>query len=357
MSLLTGEEHAELHEVLESAFPNQESLDVLVDQLDRLPGNIPGDTITARVFNLIRAAEAQGFLPKLLMVAVQQPDQQDNIKLQAVVKKLLERIGTRLPVYHLLAANPHQSCFLHAGRVLINRSELRSELVDLCSDQGSRVLVVNGDPVSGKSYSMQYIAFLADKFGHDRAYIDIKHEIYTTFGPDTLARRIGWQLRFSVAEVQSIPTRQAQDARWATEIGDWIIGASKWDGTPRWIVLDGFDHPDLPPETQHLIEYLMWQIETVKPPLRLVLLGYRKAIPRDIRRYVRSEEITRIDRAELAEFFEQLYGLSNKVVTTEEIAQIVDWVLARVPADDPERLYYLAEAVEETVKILFPRED
>jgi hypothetical protein len=353
--LLTTGERAELHEVLQSAFPNQELLDMLVDQLERRPGNIPGGTITARVLNLINLADGQGFLEKLLTTAAEQPEQQDNIKLQAVTDSLLKRIRERAGARWLESEDPYQACFLHNSRPLVNRSTLRAAITALCSDEGIRVLVVNGDPISGKSYTLQYIVFLADKFGNDRVYIDIKDELQTSFGPDALARSIGLQLNLSPEEIRSIPA-SPQNARWVMDIRDWIIGASKRNGALWWIILDGFDHPDLPPETHQLIEHLMLHVEKVKPPVRLVLLSYRRPIPRDIRRDIKDETIAPIDRLELAEFFQRLYQLSNKTVTPDDLKQIVDKVLDLVPAGDPERLYSLAEAVEKTAQRLFPRE-
>lgn len=354
--MLSVEERAELHAVLQSAFPSMALLDVLVGQLDRLPDNIPGATITARVQSLINLAEGQGFLEKLLTTAATQTDQSDNTTLHIITDKLLTRIRERAAARWLESEDPYQVAFLYAGRALINRRKLRTSIKDLCSNQGSRVLIVNGNPMSGKSYSMQYIAHLAEAFQDDRAYIDIKREIQTSFGPDALARSIGWQMKLSAEDIQSIPVRQSQDARWVMEIRDWIIGASNRAGKRWWITLDGFDHPDLPPETQQMIEHLMLQIENVKPPLRLVLLSYQRPIPRDIRRYIQSEAIGPIERDELTEFFERLYELAHKAVTQAELVQIVDKVLALVPTGDPERLYYVAEAVEQIAQLLFPRE-
>lgn len=355
MKLLPGE-LKQLHSVLLTAFPSESSLLLMVRlQLgENLEVVAPGSGLDVRILKLIDWAEASGRLENLLTQAPLDANQAENMLLKTVCEAILTAVRARQGARWFAVEDPLKAHFLHDGRAFVDRTDLRTCLADLNQGTGKRVLVVNGDPISGKSYSLRLIAELAERHGYQLASVDLKDEVVTKFGPDDLVRSIARQMKLE--NIDSIPAQQSMDSRWVQDLRDWVVGEARTTNQRWWLVLDGFDHRDLPPETQQLIEHLLKQVDTKLPGVRLVLLSYTRPLPREIRRYVLNEQIPPIGRGHLESFFQRLFEESGKTFTDGSVAQAVDTVLGLVPAEDPDRLYYLAEAVETVATTLFPKE-
>ena len=104
------------------------------------------EEITAKV---IQSAQNQGWLPALIKEAWQ-ARQSDPV---------LTRFHEAWKVPAAEAPVDHRKVLLLPGKtVLIDRGPLRDALMTLEDANGSRVLIVDGDPESGKTYSFHYIS-------------------------------------------------------------------------------------------------------------------------------------------------------------------------------------------------------
>ena len=283
---LTGQERLDLLAGLTSAFTGYEEL----LRMANVALNVNLNTLTSHngtlndaASQLINWCDANGRLDDLLDGALRQNS--GNADLNTIVKRLRETLRMRRSANWYVAADPTQTALLHQRQVIIDRRRLRTAVTDLATDQGYRLLGIHGDPVSGKSYSLQYIMYQCGRLNHIRvASIDLRDISSTQFGPDDLARQIALQMS---VPVETIPTQQAQAAKWVQELGAWVVGQAQRSDLPWWIVLDGFDAPELPVETKDLIQEIMARAAGNATKLRIVLLSYKEEMaPLHLRRRV-----------------------------------------------------------------------
>src|SRR5262249_14701238 len=118
------------------------------------------------------------------------------------------------------AFDPRESTLLRGNRVFVNRMELRVALRDLASPTGSRVLVVQGPPGSGKSYSVHLIRHVAEQTGGFRVHtFDVDNPPYPK--PEDLAYSMISQFGGDTA---SMPVQgPATTSRWVRWLGDWMV--------------------------------------------------------------------------------------------------------------------------------------
>ena len=246
---------------------------------------------------------------------------------------------------------------LRARRFFIDRKDLRAALKELRSPDGSRVLVVTGDRVSGKSYTSELINFLSDRTpNHKAIFADLDRYLFDSL---RLTETIGQQMGMEIA---TIPKQyDEQKTRWAARLSDWIMALVVKPGNiTYWFVFDGFREQPLLADTRDLIEELALRAESNVSQCRIVLLNYTEVLPIQINDYVRREQITPIGRAELCEFFDQVNADFKGAHTSADLTSKVDVLLAQVdeaiatnPEAGVERLRLLSRAVSETAKILF----
>jgi hypothetical protein len=352
--LLTGDEVAKLHAALISAFPTFDHLEMMVrfyfeESLATILSN-SDRSVSSAVFELIRWAESEGRVPELLRGALQ--GNPTNQVLVAVCSLLLLAIAQRQPSKHYQPPNPYGTSLIPGGRPFLGRRELRHALAQLSQPRAEGILVVNGPARSGKSYSIELIRYVThwdDKFLV--AAVDVKWQSSGQIGPDELLRGIALQLGF---RLDNFPGQRSQSSRWVRELADWFNGEVRQSGKTCWIVLDGFDHPDIPMETLELIHRLMLQAIRGSENLRLILLQYSEnQLPPDVRGNVLTESISAVTRADLEEFFTNILAHSDTQYSPSDIAPLVDEMLAKVPDDPSERTAWLGKSAETYVKKLF----
>lgn len=245
---------------------------------------------------------------------------------------------------------------LRGQRYFIDRKDLRSALAEMRSDE-RRVLVVNGDRLSGKTYTRELISFLSWKTPKNRpVYVDLDKYVYQ---PPYLTETIGQLLGM---ETSTMPKKEdEQTARWVQRLVGWILARVVNPGDiTYWFIFDGFREQTLLPETKDWIDELAVQAELNVPQCRVVLLNYKETLPFQISDYVGREEIKPIGRDELLDFFEQLnldnqkkYGSDDLKGNVETILSQVDAAIASKPESEIERLLLLSKAVTKTARLLF----
>jgi hypothetical protein len=351
---LDAQQFIRLKQALADAFSTKEILEPLARKarnksLDQLA---LGDNLIAIIEKMIRLAEDEVWLSDLVNAAVElRQDHQELQRIQAELQPLL--VLEEIDHYEVL--------LLRGDRALVNRKALRQALRNMNQNavQGKRILIVDGPPISGKTYSLQFISYLHTAIKSFKlAWIDLGRLALEEGGeirPEALGRKIASQ-----AGLEGMPARgQEQDARWVGQFCDWITGALADEDQIRYIVIDGFGSTLLPQGTHDLIHQLAIRVEINLSMLRLVLISYRNrdSLPLEVVAGVEYEYISPIDNAELISFFTRLYDDRKRMHQTEysfnDVTKSVAAVLSQLPPQDSRRLVHLGEAVaKEAKKIL-----
>lgn len=304
------------------------------------------------VETVVDKANDDDWVPFLIQAAMD--DQPQAPRLQAFLTKHpdLDPANGPQPVADYVMAH-----VLRGKRYFIDRKDLRLALKEMRSNDPRRVLVVNGERLSGKTYTRELISFLSEKTPKHRAvYIDLDKYVYEA---PNLTETIGQQMGM---DTNNIPKQDdEQKARWVQRLVGWIITRVVNPGDiTYWFVFDGFREQTLLPETKDWIDELAVQAETNVPQCRVVLLNYKETLPLQISDYVSREEIKPIGRDELLDFFEQLnrdykqkYGSDDLTGNVETILSQVEAAILSKPGSELERLRLLSKAVSETARLLF----
>ena len=174
------------------------------------------------------------------------------------------------------SADPYASAFvgLRGARAVIDRAALRSAVRDLVNDD-YWVLVVHGEPRSGKSHTWLFIEHLrrtGHLLGSTRLTRVSTHdwsdeaEVTGNAVAQVLGRRLG-------LSVLSAPSGELDDAA-VRKFLDLLLGVYPDDGTTRWIVLDGLDRPNVQDGARDLARGLIKLVDGGDlPRTRLVITG------------------------------------------------------------------------------------
>ena len=343
---LTSTEFATLKDALLLAFPQQSDLSSLLTFMGKnLEVITTSDGLSAMLDRVLTAATAEGWILQLVETARSRRAQaQDFLQATAPIEAALR--ARQAPAWHM-PADPYQVYFLGAMTWFLDRTELRGALRQM-NEQDFRVLVVRGEPRSGKTYSTRLIAFLQNTFNYNIAKIDFGEAVY---GPDDLVRSI---LRQLGRPVDNLPPQQAQAAYWVHELRDWLLGEVGKLARPVWVVLDGFDEDQLQTSTQDLIRDLAVRInEDRQIPLRLVVLSHRDVqLHIDVDPEMLREQLERIDRPQVAEFFARLARDADPTSTPDKVAATVEHIFSDLP--DPnaaDHLRQLSRRVAEATRL------
>lgn len=183
--------------------------------------------------------------------------------------------------------DPFKEVLLDGNRPFANRAELRFLLKELCAPAGPPLLLIRGDPQTGKSFSF----YLAQHIGRQSGFVTSQFEVDTLVNPDQLAaeilRRIGVDVALKKKGVES-----AQ--RWAEKLADQVKTAIEDRKQLRLFVFDKFPiapKPPLPPETNSFIVRLAkYADEELRPWLRVVTIQFSGELPLTIQDVAEQDE-------------------------------------------------------------------
>lgn len=225
--------------------------------------------------------------------------------------------------------------------LLLNRAVLRQHLHALADPVGeAQVLVVNGPPGSGKTYTATYVEHVAEVSGFDVRYWRVTSE---TAVED-----------FSQEVAQSGPTRRDRrpvrdvygtNQRYHRALATWLVAEQDRSGRLEWWILDGPSSAGTwgAEFTDFVIE-LAEQLQQRPSRIRLVLLGFDPDRLRSTGIGVRYEAISPINAWDIREFLEQhLSGIPSSTLD-----EAVERVLGDLP-EGRDRLGVLAQRVSSLV--------
>ena len=190
-----------------------------------------------------------------------------------------------------------------------DREGVRAAISDMARADGWCGLVVAGPKNVGKSYCHQYVAYLRlNMWDGDRiAQVNLDEQRDYAMGPADLARRLVLAIQ-KRDEPLPPPQPSSKKDRWASDLAVWLAGQVDLAGVRAWILLDGFDHPDVPPETHSFIATLLGEAAT-RRNLRVILLGYSQVMPEHIERNIKREPLAFLTANDILNFFNELDGL------------------------------------------------
>jgi hypothetical protein len=222
---------------------------------------------------------------------------------------------------------------------------------------GIRVLVVNGPPKSGKSYTFDYIRYINVSLGNlifNIVYIDIEKQFTSKFGPleftKALLDQISPEWRSYQLELPGLDNQQP--ARWSQQLCSVIAEQAAYSNTIQIIVIEGLGEKLDPitgksaPVSREIIEMVMilgaiatgsQLAQLSQDNLRLVLLGFNHPLPNYMNR-LRIDQIQPLSMSDVRQYFENFAAIREKNLSSAALQYMLDDVFKDdVPLDDINR--------------------
>jgi len=213
-------------------------------------------------------------------------------------------------------ADPFREVLLDGNRPFANREDLRFLLKDLCAPAGPPLLMINGDPQTGKSFSF----YLAQHIARRQGFVTSQFEVDTLVNPDQLAaeilRRIGVPVELEEKGVES-----AQ--RWAEKLADQVKTAIEERKQRRLFVFDSFPldpKPPLPPETlSFIVRLAKYADQELGPWLRIVTIQFPAEFPSTIQDAAERDEARPFSGADMLAVLKQVAGARGWSVSDQAL--------------------------------------
>ncbi|GHG18300.1 trypsin-like peptidase domain-containing protein [Streptomyces zaomyceticus] len=200
----------------------------------------------------------------------------------------------------------------HGTEVFLNRSELREKLRGFVADPEQTVLIVDGPPDSGRSYTYELIRHLGQ-------HLDFR-PVRVTLSRTSTAARLMERLAAFVAGPETDgfplnPTRLNDPLPSIDDAAHRIVARASASEDRFWLVLDDCDRVDAHSDVWDAIgilaraiyEHTPARVETVP---RLVLLGYAttmRQLPYEIRKNECRDTTRLADEDDLRSFFREFF--------------------------------------------------
>jgi hypothetical protein len=300
-----------LKDVLTATFPTNATLGQLVAtawaiSMDDITP--PGPRVNM-INEIIQYAVARDQVSDLIQAA--RTENATSRVLARVGQKLLDKIArtSRWPE----PPNAYSVCFVDEECPFLDRTTLR----DFCRDIGRAgvpaVCVVNGPPLTGKTYSIGLIGYLRAAGNLDLASIDFKEvPAPAQYAPEQMMQEITRQAKWAV----SAPARASSGVRYCEELVNWLIGQARDSGSTLVVVLDNCHEPALNAETRELVQQMMKQISAQfstgqAASVRLILLNCPKELEPQGAGPIHRESSRELTTADITQFITDFFNHGN----------------------------------------------
>jgi hypothetical protein len=344
MLTLSRDEFKNLRTALLDAFPVPHRMNELVRTARQLP--LPqialGEDLQEVVEKVIRKAESEQWLLTLINAACELEPTHEGLK--------QFRDAWKVPA-EVVTIDHQKLLFLPGKTVLINRKPLRDALAALEDSSGSRVLIVDGDPQSGKTYSVHYISFLSSARRTFRcAYIDLERVPRNPEKNKIEATNLGDAIGLALLARKYEDPSDYNQTTWLDRYCGWLERELP-ENPVFWLVIDNFVKVPLEESALDLVTELAMRTYRNLHSVRLVLLSYGDVnlLQSRVVGAVEYERIGPIDEMEIKRFFAQLFvdesrrrgePLNNQALAPR-VSASVRRVLAKVPPNGLRRLEVL----------------
>ena len=201
---------------------------------------------------------------------------------QLQTPKLLE-IRERVRVEPPAPPNRVLATVLDNGTPFVNRSLLRTRLQRLASASAATrpILVVNGAPQSGKSYSTQYINHFSILQPPATPTITYRYELRAGMELETGPEEVATELVGSMGRTfDRKPPQTTNQKLYVRQLALWVLNEAVQNATQQhWIVLDNFQGEKLRPDTRDFVVALADRVTNGVFPkqCRLILIGFDRS--------------------------------------------------------------------------------
>jgi hypothetical protein len=243
---------------------------------------------------------------------------------------------TQSDPYETLFLDDGWPVFLDDGWPVIDRDQLRLWLRQLHAPAGPRMLVVDGPPQSGKSFTKKIIEHVASREGF--RVVSIVLPMREADVVSVIAREMGFEF---------VPELQHRHSRWTVDrLAEWMMDQTRSLGGAFWLIVDGVDKSD--EWLSRLFQSLAREVHR-HTTLRLALLDYSGPLPDEIEGRVLKETVKPLDRGDVARYFERVLRARGDLPSPERIDLTVDQVMEMAGGnrDAPEWVGGLARAVQQ----------
>ncbi|HJQ37684.1 MAG TPA: hypothetical protein VKB93_11150 [Thermoanaerobaculia bacterium] len=220
----------------------------------------------------------------------------------------LQQFVTSITVVAVAANDPYAFSYPDS-RPFVNRLPLRETLPDVVAGR-SRILVIKGDPQSGKSHTANLIRALAKNVGFEVVNVNL---IRYAQSRDVTPMDIGEEL----AQVMNLgkPPEHGNEllARWTLSYFAWFEGQVRARETAGeststwWILIDGFQSISVPPPVHDFVDELCGRVAATLAHLRVVLISYTRDLATDVEPLLSVDQTGAITPDDLTKFFTQFY--------------------------------------------------
>ncbi|MGW8884177.1 hypothetical protein [Streptomyces sp. NPDC055749] len=231
----------------------------------------------------------------------------DGLSVLPEISKALEFLERLREDYRIHASQDHfRTCVLKNGtEVFIDRKDLRGTLRQFVEDPEMSVLLVDGDPQSGRSYTYNLIRHIAQHRGFRPARVTLSQ----TSTAEKVVRRLDEFVADPHAGISPLNDTPIDDAVHR------VVGRATAAEDRFWLVLDDCDKLDPSSDVWDFIGQLALAIyehvavSGAQAP-QLVLLGYgpsMRQLPYDLRGSMCWDTARVAGPADLREFFDQYF--------------------------------------------------
>lgn len=327
-----------LQTALESAYPDPNVLDTFLGQhWGKDLGSLVPDNLARpeRYARLIRRVYGEGWV---LNFAERLRDTfPDSALVQACWDRFKQGTGST-------SSNPFHACLLSQVLPCWDRKKLRDSAEDLLTGHGRRVLLVDGPPQCGKTFTRFFINHVAPLHAVEPYYLDMTAKNAVGAAPDAVARKIALSFHWGLGD---IPQKHAQAMQWAEEVGEWIVGNVRQGDVTVLLIFDNCSGAGVLPETRELLVYLAGRaVEIVR--LRVTLLDHKDDLEDPATRDFRHrEDITPPTKTDFYTFvaaYAEFKGYTK--VTLQQINRLVDSIWDPLVKDHPIQLGELKKGAE-----------
>ncbi|MFC9392279.1 trypsin-like peptidase domain-containing protein [Streptomyces sp. NPDC057027] len=250
----------------------------------------------------------------------------------------------------------------HGTEVFLDRSELREKLRGFLADPEQTVLVVDGPPDSGRSYTYELIRHLGQ-------HCDFR-PVRVTLSRTSTAARLMERLSAFVAGPEGDrlplnPTRLNDPLPCFEDVAHRIVARATAAEERFWLVLDDCDRLDPHSDVWDCIGVLARAIYEHTPVRadtvpRLVLLGYAttmRQLPYEIRKNECRDTTRLADEGDLRVFFREFFADTVPAGQEGTVGELTETAVAEVlravesPSNGDSHMRRLCTAVEDVVRL------
>jgi hypothetical protein len=321
----------EIVEALRQAYQVRDDFEALIFQargitLDQLAtsGNLVND-----IRRVVMVATTQQWLHQLLVEAADdRPASPDLVRLRDETQPI-----------SVPADDPWKSVMIN-GQPLVDRDPIRFAIRDL-EGQRSRILIVHGEPTSGKTHTVNLVTWRASQNQDRLVLLDLERLWVAASGnvaADARPRLAPRDVAMSLCDQLQIdhgiiPRSDEQDSRWAIAFCD-RLQARLDAATTYWVVIDEFNKVPVSQQAGDLFKELATRVSTTLTNVRLVLLGYNDTLSTNVEPGVIREQVGYLLENDLKVYFAELYRIIGRPDDAQGIAESFARVRSKLTQQD-----------------------